>query len=236
MIDTTSVYTRGLNGAGTTDSSAASGAGATNAADMQNQFLTLLVAQLKNQDPMSPMDNAQMTSQMAQISTVTGIEKLNDTVNGVTSQFSTMQMLQGSNVIGRTVLTEGNQLGISASEGQDADGNPTTIKQGTAAFDLAGMASNVTVQITTSGGQLVDTLELGSANPGRNYFAWDASSYQGDPTDLRFKVVATNGQDAVKATTLAPQAVVATSLGEQGLMLELANGGRIPYSSVQAVF
>src|SRR5574344_3101394 len=111
------------------------GFGATNAADMQNQFLTLLVAQLKNQDPTAPMDNAQMTSQMAQISTVTGIEKLNDTVNGVTSQFSTMQMLQGSNVIGRTVLTEGNQLGSSASEGQDADGNPTTVKQGTAAFD-----------------------------------------------------------------------------------------------------
>ena len=236
MIDTTSVYTRGLNGAGTTDSSAASGAGATSAADMQNQFLTLLVAQLKNQDPMSPMDNAQMTSQMAQISTVTGIEKLNDTVNGVTSQFSTMQMLQGSNVIGRTVLTEGNQLGISASEGQDADGNPTTLKQGTAAFDLAGMASNVTVQITTAGGQLVDTLELGSANPGRNYFAWDASNYQGDTSDLRFKVVATNGEDAVQATSLAPQAVVATSVGEQGLMLELANGNRVAYNRVQAVF
>ena len=72
------------------------GFGATNAADMQNQFLTLLVAQLKNQDPTAPMDNAQMTSQMAQISTVTGIEKLNDTVNSVTSQFSTVQMLQGS--------------------------------------------------------------------------------------------------------------------------------------------
>ena len=83
------VSTTSASGVGT---QAGSGT-ATNAAEMQNQFLTLLVAQLKNQDPTSPMDNAQMTSQMAQISTVSGIEKLNDTVNSVTSQFSTMQML-----------------------------------------------------------------------------------------------------------------------------------------------
>lgn len=209
---------------------------ATTAADMQNQFLTLLVAQLKNQDPMSPMDNAQMTSQMAQISTVTGIEKLNDTVKSVTGQFSTLQMLQGSNLIGRTILTEGDQLGMAVTEGEDEDGAPVVYQRGTAAFDLDGLASNVTVQITTGSGQLVDTLELGSANPGRNYFTWDGSGYEGDLSDLRFKVVATNGQDQVGLTQLAPNAVVATSLTNEGLMLELANGSSVNYSSVKAVF
>src|SRR5574344_751222 len=212
------------------------GFGATNAADMQNQFLTLLVAQLKNQDPTSPMDNAQMTSHMAQISTVTGIEKLNDTVNSVTSQFSTMQLLQGSNLIGRTVLTDGDQLGIAITEGEDEAGEAVVHKRGTAAFDLDGLASNVTVHITTASGQLVDTMELGNANPGRNYFTWDAGEYQGDLSDLRFKVVATNGQEQVGLTQLAPQAVVATSLGNEGMMLELASGASVRYSSVKAVF
>ena len=212
------------------------GFGATNAADMQNQFLTLLVAQLKNQDPTAPMDNAQMTSQMAQISTVTGIEKLNDTVNSVTSQFSTVQMLQGSNLIGRTVLSEGNALGVAVQETEDADGNKTSTTRGTAAFDLDGVASDVQVQITNASGQVIDTLQLGAANPGRNYFTWDGSNYDGDVSNLQFKVVATNGQDTVQSTALAPQAVVATSITDQGMVLELANGKSIGYSNVKAVF
>lgn len=241
MIDSTSIYTRGLNGAGAADSTSAStgaaaGGAAANAAQMQDQFLTLLVAQLKNQDPTSPMDNAQMTSQMAQISTVSGIEKLNDTVNSVTSQFSTMQMLQGSNLIGRTVLSEGNQLGMNIGESEDEVGNKVPTAHGTAAFDLEGLASDVQVQIMNGSGQLVDTLQLGSANPGRNYFAWDGAGYEGDLRDLRFKVTATNGDEVVKSTALAPQAVVATSITDQGMVLELADGSSIGYGSVKAVF
>ncbi len=196
----------------------------TDAQSMQDQFLTLLVAQLQNQDPTNPMDNAQMTSQMAQISTVSGIEKLNDTVQSVTSQFASMQMLQGATMIGHTVLSEGNAL------------NLTDKGQGSAAFDLEGSAANVTVTITTAGGQLVDTVELGSAAAGRNYFTWDGSNYNGDTSNLRFKVSASNGDAAVKATTLSPNAVVATSIANGSLMLELANGQSINYNSVKAVF
>ena len=196
----------------------------TDAQSMQDQFLTLLVAQLQNQDPTNPMDNAQMTSQMAQISTVSGIEKLNDTVQSVTSQFASMQMLQGATMIGHTVLSEGNAL------------NLTDKGQGSAAFDLEGSAANVTVTITTAGGQLVDTMELGSAAAGRNYFTWDGSNYNGDTSNLRFKVSASNGDAAVKATTLSPNAVVATSIANGSLMLELANGQSINYHSVKAVF
>lgn len=234
MINTTT-YTAGLGAAGSSQTAAGSGS-STSAAEMQDQFLTLLVAQLKHQDPMNPMDNAQMTSQMAQISTVSGIEKLNDTVGSVTSQFSTLQMLQGSNLIGHTVLAEGNQLGVAITEGEDAEGNAVTSTRGTAAFDLDGLAGQVQVQITNASGQLVDTIELGDTNPGRNYFTWDGSAYEGDVSDLRFKVVAKNGDESVGVTQLAPYAVVATSVTEQGLMLELADGQSISYGSVKAVF
>lgn len=207
-----------------TGSSSTNGTKATSASDMQDQFLTLLVAQLKNQDPTQPMDNAQLTSQMAQISTVSGIEKLNSTVESVTSQFASMQMLQGATMIGHTVLSEGNTMSLT-KEGK-----------GTAAFDLEASASNATVTITNAAGQVVDTLDLGTAAAGRNYFTWDGSKYTGDTSSLRFKVTATNGTAQVKATTLAPNAVVATSISNGALMLELSNGQSINYNSVKAVF
>ena len=207
----------------TTNSTSNSGT-ATTAADMQNQFLTLLVAQLQNQDPMSPMDNAQMTSQMAQISTVTGIEKLNDTVNSVTSQFSMQQMMQGTSLIGHTVLAEGNTM---AAAGENIY---------TAAFDLSGSAANVKVQITTPSGLLVDTVELGNGEAGRNYFTWNASNYNGDPSELRYSVQATNGNSAVNSTTLTPYSVIAATTSNGNLMLELNNGRNISYSDIKAVY
>ena len=56
----------------------------------------LLVAQLNNQDPMNPLDNAQMTSQMAQINTVTGIQQLNQTMASMAAQFNSLQVMQGA--------------------------------------------------------------------------------------------------------------------------------------------
>lgn len=213
-----------ISGVSSTSSATATASKGTTAADMQNQFLTLLVAQLQNQDPMSPMDNAQMTSQMAQISTVTGIEKLNDTVNNVTGQFAMLQMMQGTNMIGHTVLAEGNTLG-AVGEGIY-----------TAAFDLSGSAANVKVQITTPSGLVVDTIDLGNGEPGRNYFTWNASNYSGDASELRYSVQAANGDSAVNANTLTPYSVIAASTSNGNLMLELNNGRSIAYSDVKAVY
>ena len=80
--------------------------------DASDRFLKLLVAQMQNQDPLNPMDNAQVTSQMAQINTVTGIEKLNSSVAGLSSQFMQMQALQGASLVGRDVIVPGSQLDI----------------------------------------------------------------------------------------------------------------------------
>src|SRR5215216_1743278 len=69
-----------------------------------DRFLKLLVAQMQNQDPLNPMDNAQVTSQMAQINTVNGIEKLNNSVEGLSGHFMQMQALQGAALVGRDVI------------------------------------------------------------------------------------------------------------------------------------
>src|SRR3954466_7581480 len=82
-----------------------------------DRFLKLLVAQMQNQDPLNPMDNAQVTSQMAQINTVSGIDKLNTTVQGLQSQFVQMQALQGATLVGHDVVVAGNKLDFSDGAG-----------------------------------------------------------------------------------------------------------------------
>src|SRR5438128_10465097 len=72
------------------------------------KFMTLLVTQLKNQDPLNPLDNAQVTSQLAQLSTVTGINKLNTTLDSLKSSYQSSEAMAATNMIGRGVLVEGN--------------------------------------------------------------------------------------------------------------------------------
>jgi len=194
-------------------------------AQAQDRFLKLLVAQLNNQDPMNPLDNAQMTSQIAQINTVTGIEQLNQTMQSLAGQLTAMQLLQGTALIGRTVLTEGNTLGAGSEEGKYS-----------AAFDLAGAASHTKVQITDASGQVVDTIVLGACAGGRNYFSWDAGAFKGDARQLRFAVVAENAGQSVAATALAPHAVLGASSARGRLQLELDDGSVLDYDAVKAVY
>lgn len=89
---------------GTKTAAAAAGS----AAELSDRFLKLLVTQLKNQDPMNPMENAELTTQLAQMSTVEGVNRLNDTMDGLAAQFRASQVLQGSALLGRAVLAEAN--------------------------------------------------------------------------------------------------------------------------------
>jgi len=195
----------------------------TGSAEAQDRFLKLLVAQLSNQDPMNPMDNAQMTSQMAQINTVSGIQQLNDTMKNMTTQMSAMQVLQAGNLVGHNVLAAGNQLAFD---------NATHTAVG--GLELGTAATEVKIQVTTTGGQVVDTVSLGKLPAGQHGFTVDTTNYPAD-TELKFTVVATNGTDAVIATPLMRDRVVAVGSDSNGLNLTLLNNGSTPYSGVRSV-
>jgi flagellar basal-body rod modification protein FlgD len=185
-----------------------------------DRFLKLLVAQMQNQDPLNPMDNAQVTSQMAQINTVNGIEKLNTTVKSLSGQFVQMQVLQGAALVGRDVIIEGNSLGV-------IDG------VGTGGFELANPTDKVTVEVLSAGGQVIDTLNLGAQTAGMHGFTWKAG--EGVPTSgLSFRVSQTTGGIQSSATPLinVPVAAVSTSTGS--LQLELGNGKRVGYPDIKA--
>src|SRR6476620_2610359 len=130
-----------------------------NDAGSADRFLKLLVAQMQNQDPLSPMDNAQVTSQMAQINTVSGIEKLNLTVQGLSSQFAQLQAVQGVSLVGHDVVVPGNTLQVADATAE-------------AGYELTGPADQVKVEILAPSGKVVDTLNLGAQTSGIHSFDW----------------------------------------------------------------
>ena len=196
---------------------------ASDPAEAQDRFLKLLVAQLNNQDPMNPLDNAQMTSQIAQINTVTGIQQLNETVKGLASQFAAQQLMQGSAMVGRDVLVADDSLAFN-SEAQKGGG----------AFDLAGAAASVQVQVLDTNSKEVGRVDLGALKAGRYNFEWEAGETAGSGP-FHFKVLAANGESAVDATALSTDKVTAVSLDNGALALQLSRGGTASYSSIKAI-
>lgn len=194
---------------------------AASAADNEtgNRFLKLLVAQMQNQDPLNPMDNAQVTTQMAQINTVNGIEKLNRTVSGLNAQFVQMQALQGASLVGKDVTIAGDRLSVEQGVGEGA-------------FEIATPADQVRVEILGPAGHVLGTVDLGARSAGRHRFEWpagDAASTDG----LRFRVAARSGAAAVAATPLMTDRVTAVSAGGDTITLETLRSGLLPWSAVK---
>lgn len=208
---------------GSATSSSTSTAKENDAAAMQDRFLKLLVAQVNSQDPMNPMDNAQMTSQMAQINTVNGIQQLNQTLTDMASQFTAMQVLQGTSLVGHNVLTNGSTLTPDASTG---------IAGG--AFDLAGNADNVKVDIVSPSGQVLDSLNMGALPQGRQAFAWNAASYQGSGT-VSFKISATLGGKAIAVTPFTQDRVASVGTASGALSIQLQSGKSVSYADIAAI-
>ncbi len=206
---------------GTTSTSAATSSGTVSAQEQTDRFMKLLVAQLNNQDPMNPMDNAQMTSQIAQINTVSGIQELNATMKSMAEQFTSMQVLQGASMVGHGVLVESSTLSI---DGGVAKG----------AVNLANKADKVTIDIRTPGGQLLETINMGSLPAGQTNFQWDASKYSG-VTNATFKVTATQGGQAIKTTSLAQDTVTAVGTDNGAMSLQLKGRAAVAYSAVKSI-
>ena len=210
-----------LNSSQTTGTTASTSTALSDANASQDRFLKLLVAQLNNQDPMNPMDNAEMTTQMAQINTVTGIQQVNETLKSMAAQFSSLQVMQGTSMVGREVLIEGNTLSPS---GGVAGG----------AIDLAGKAESVKVDILSPGGQVLDSFNLGALEAGRQSFEWDASNYTGSGNPS-FRVSATLGGKAIATTLLTRDKVVSVGSENGAMNIQLAGRSSVAYDSIKAI-
>ena len=191
-----------------------------NEAGSADRFLKLLVTQMQNQDPLNPMDNAQITSQMAQINTVNGIEKLNTTVDGLNGQFVQMQTLTGASLVGRHITLQGDKMRLENG-------------QGVGGFDLSATADRVKVEVLSPAGRVVETLDLGAQTAGRHAFNWTAANLP-DSAGYRFRVVATAGAAAVPSTPLMRDRVDAVNTDGTSLVLETQHNGPVAYRDVKA--
>jgi flagellar basal-body rod modification protein FlgD len=117
----------------------------------------MLVAQMSNQDPMNPLDNAEVTSQMAQINTVTGIQQLNTTMTSMAAQFGSLQAMQGVSLIGRTAMVEGNKPAVKEDV---ASGG----------FDLSSAVDDVKVDIVGKSGAILGSISMGPQQAGQQFF------------------------------------------------------------------
>jgi flagellar basal-body rod modification protein FlgD len=178
------------------------------------------VAQMQNQDPLSPMDNAQVTGQMAQIQSVTGIENLNKTVQGLSGQFMQMQALQGAQLIGREVIVPGNKITLENGVGEGG-------------FELTSAADSVKVEVLGPSGHVLDTLNLGAQTAGAHNFSWNAGN-NATATGVTFRVTAMSGSTKLDSTPLMHDTVSAINTSGDSLTLELKNSGNVAYSQVKA--
>lgn len=204
------------------NSGASSSVRTKNDAGAEDRFLKLLVAQMQNQDPLNPMDNAQVTSQMAQIQSVNGIEKLNRTVEGLGTQFSQLSALQGASLVGRDVIVAGDRL----------TANDEGLPQG--GFELTSAADRVQVEVLNAGGRVIDTIELGAQGSGRHGFEWTPPEGVDASLGQRFRIVAKSGAANVTSTPLMRDRVDAVIAGGDQLTLELRLSGSVAYADIRA--
>ncbi len=188
---------------------------ATDRVDPQDRFLKLLVAQMKNQDPLNPLDNAQVTSQLAQISTVSGIDKLNATLQSLAAGFAANQSLEATAMIGRGVLAAGSSL---------------TLANGTATggVELPQTVDRLVVTIKDGSGIVVHSMDLGPQPQGVIAFQWDGITDSGASAaagNYSFSVAAQQGGKKVDAGTLAYGRVNGVAPGGQGQSPALDVGG-----------
>lgn len=213
-----------LNGtSGTSASSSSKTANST--AEMEDRFLTLLMTQMKNQDPLNPLDNAQVTTQLSQLSMVSGIEKLNSTLTDLLGGYNEALGMQAASIIGKNVMMAGNTLPL-------ASGNAV------GAVKLDGAADTVDVTIKNAAGTVVSTESLGAQKAGNVYFSWDGKDNNGKTLSdgsYTFTVEAKSNGTKVNSTAMQIGTVSAVTRASSGFQLDMGTLGSVAFKDVQQI-
>lgn len=207
-------------------SSSTSSATGTSATDLQNSFLTLLVAQLKNQDPTNPMQNNELTTQLAQINTVSGIEKLNTTLGSISGQIDNSQSLQASTLIGHGVMIPGTTV---------LAGSDTTTPFG---VELEQAADKVTATVTDKSGVVIRTIDIGALSAGVHTFTWDGTQTDGTAApdgSYNVSISASAGTTQLVAQPLQFALVQGVTRGSNGNTLDLGTYGSTTLDEVRQI-
>lgn len=194
----------------------------------QDDFLKLMTTQLSNQDPFAPQDNTQMIAQMAQFSTVTGIQQMNNTMTSVASEISQNRIATAANFVGKTVLVPGSTALADSTGGISG------------AVDLPVSTSNLTLQISTEQGQLVKTINLGANPAGLVGFAWDGKDESGAAVgSSRYTVKAmmlnAGKSQAVGTDVYGPITEASIPTSTEDMLFTVAGVGKVNMSTIKSI-
>ncbi len=194
----------------------------------EDQFMKLLIAQLKNQDPLQPQENGEFLSQLAQFETAAGAAELQESFDEFSSNMQSSSALQASSLVGRSVFAPG---GIAQLEtGQNVVGQ----------VDLSASTTNLTLEITDAAGQLVKTIPMGTQASGEVDFTWDGTDQDGNSLPsggYLVQATAVVGSDTIAQEVLVSAKVDSVTIGQggQGMKLNLAGLGSVDFSSVREI-
>jgi flagellar basal-body rod modification protein FlgD len=192
-----------------------------------NDFLTLMTAQLKNQDPLNPTNSNQFLQQLSELSTVEGISQLNTSVTTLSNSMLSSQALTSASLVGQGILAPANAAYYTSGQAM------------TGAVQVPTGASNVVLSITNSGGALVDQINV-PAGAGLQNFTWNGTTRDGGSAPsgtYHVSAAAQVGGSTQAVTTLITGTVTSVTLGAAGVSptLNTSQLGPIALSAVRQI-
>ncbi|NDD11218.1 MAG: hypothetical protein EB072_00885 [Betaproteobacteria bacterium] len=186
------------------------------AEEIQNNFMRMLIAQMQNQNPLNPMDNAQFASQLAQMSQLQGIENMRASIDSFVKQVSDGRLLDQSALVGREVLAAAPVLNWDGS-------NPANF-----AVNADAVLSNAVLRIRGSDGKVIDEIALGGVGPELQMLTWDGSDKQGSVVPVGAYQVAVEGLTydgkSARGNVLSPSTVQSVQRAASGVQVRLTDG------------
>lgn len=207
----------------TTIGSVGAGSGTSSVKQAQmakDDFLKMLIVQLKNQDPLNPMDGTEFTAQLAQFSSLEQLANLNGQIESMNARQAMMDNIGSVNLIGKSVLTDSNTI--------VADGGTVELS-----YRLNDAIESGVLEIYHPEGTVVDTIELGGSSPGEYTYQWDSSGFTDG--NYAFRLTAENEYGGYAAwTPLIMGVVTGVTFRDGGAYLSV-NGEEIPLETVKVV-
>ncbi|MBT8148089.1 MAG: flagellar hook assembly protein FlgD [Gammaproteobacteria bacterium] len=194
----------------------------------QDDFFRLMVAQLNNQDPTKPLDNAEFLGQLAQFSTVNGIEDMNESFSGLVNNLFTSQAMMAAQLIDREVLID---AGFALNSFFDGE-NPVS-----GGFIADDATTSTRVNIYDGSGELVNSIDMGTVEAGSYQFAWNGTGKDGNAVEQGRYTIVAEGNIGGQLNTLVMQQynkINSVSVDRQNtsVLLHLDNGEDVTFSQV----